>query len=246
MAASHTDSDDLLFKSSFSSASSLVALQLFSRLFTFVLNQALFRLASPRTYGTVAIQFELMLSTILFISREGVRNTLLRVGKPGTSTSGLSILPISFGIPLALATSYFYAFFAGPEVRDQRYFNATIGLYAIAAVTELMSEPLHNLYVSARSAGRGSYLKVNVYRAMAELRTNVRVTAEGLGIAGKTLTTFLILLYDTWRGGGTLALLSFAGGQLAYGLIVLLTYLAFYGTGFFQSNIFQNKYVSRD
>jgi oligosaccharide translocation protein RFT1 len=142
-------SDDLLFKSSFSSASSLVALQFFSRLFTFVLNQALLRLASPRAYGTIAIQFELMLSTILFISREGVRNTLLRVNKQGASTSNLSILPLCFGIPLALATSYFYAFSAGSEVRDQRYFNASIGIYAFAAVTELMSEPLHNLYVSA-------------------------------------------------------------------------------------------------
>lgn len=152
-----TSTDDLLFfKSSFSSASSLVALQLFSRLFTFVLNQALFRLASPTAYGTVAIQFELMLSTILFISREGVRNTLLRVKKPGASTSNLSMLPLSFGVPLALATSYLYAFSAGSDVRDQRYFNAAIGIYALAAVTELMSEPFHNLYVSALAILEGT------------------------------------------------------------------------------------------
>jgi oligosaccharide translocation protein RFT1 len=142
--------NELLSKSSFSSASSLVALQLFSRIFTFVLNQALFRLASPRAYGTVAIQFELMLSTILFISREGVRNSLLRVNKPGSSTSNLSTLPLVFGIPLAVATSYMYAFSAGSEVRNQDHFNASICIYALAAVIELLSEPLHNLYVSAR------------------------------------------------------------------------------------------------
>jgi len=138
----------LLLESSFSSVSSLIALQLFSRLFTFVLNHALFRLASPRAYGTIAIQFELMLSTILFVSREGVRNTLLRVGKSRASSSNLSVLPLLFGIPLALATSCFYALSAGKEVRDQHHFNAAIVIYAFAALTELTSEPFHNLYVS--------------------------------------------------------------------------------------------------
>lgn len=66
---------------------------------------------------------------------------------------------------------------------------------------------------------------------MAELRTGVRVRAEGLGITSKTVVTFLVLLYDTRRGGrqGELALLAFAGGQLAYGVSVLLTYVAHYG-----------------
>jgi oligosaccharide translocation protein RFT1 len=66
---------------------------------------------------------------------------------------------------------------------------------------------------------------------MAELRTNVRVKAEGLAITVKTLVTFLVLVYDTRRGEieGTLALLAFAGGQMAYGITALLTYLAYYG-----------------
>lgn len=145
MSTQATPNHDVLFKASFSSASALMALQLFSRLFTFILNQALFRMASPRAYGTAAIQFELMLSTILFLSREGVRNALLRVKKPGTSTKNLSVLPFLFGLPLALATSYFYARFAGNEVRNQEHFNASIGIYALAALVELMSEPMHNL-----------------------------------------------------------------------------------------------------
>lgn len=66
---------------------------------------------------------------------------------------------------------------------------------------------------------------------MAELRTGVRVRAEGLGITAKTLVTFLVLLYDTWReADGKLALLAFAGGQLAYGGFVLGTYITYYGT----------------
>jgi oligosaccharide translocation protein RFT1 len=69
------------------------------------------------------------------------------------------------------------------------------------------------------------------YRAMAELRTRIRVRAEGLGITSKTVVTFLVLLYDSKREGrqGELALLAFAGGQLAYAFFVFITYLGCYG-----------------
>lgn len=65
---------------------------------------------------------------------------------------------------------------------------------------------------------------------MSQLRTGVRVTAEGLGITSKTLVTFLVLLYDKRSGAqGALALLAFAGGQLAHGAVVLLTYMVYFG-----------------
>jgi oligosaccharide translocation protein RFT1 len=59
-------------------ASSLVLLQVLTRVVTFLLNQALVRLSTPQVFGTASIQFELLLSSILFISREGVRLALLR------------------------------------------------------------------------------------------------------------------------------------------------------------------------
>ncbi|KAF8064105.1 Rft protein-domain-containing protein [Lyophyllum atratum] len=205
-------SNESLIRDSFRSASSLMGLQLFSRIFTFILNQAMFRMAPPRAYGTAAIQFELLLSTILFLSREGVRNALLRVKKTGPATRNVSVLPMLLGFPLALASAYLYAHFAGSEVRSQEYFTVSIGIYALAALLELMSEPMHNL-------------------AMSELRTGLRVKAEGLGITSKTLVTFLVLVYDLrTRGDGSLALVAFAAGQLAYGASVLATYVAAYGT----------------
>lgn len=80
---------------------------------------------------------------------------------------------------------------------------------------------------------------------MAELRTNVRVRAEGLGITGKTIVAFLILVYDARRrGGGTLALLAFAIGQLAYGTIVLGAYIACYGTRHLWQRMFRIKCAS--
>lgn len=140
--------NDSLLKSSISSASSLVALQFFSRLFTFALNQALVRLVSPSTYGTASIQFELLLSTILFLSREGVRNSLLRAGKDKIKESpgvkNLSFLPIVLGIPLAALSAWLYGIYSGEEVHSQPHFTLSIWVYALAAIIELLAEPMHN------------------------------------------------------------------------------------------------------
>lgn len=135
-----------------------MALQLFSRLFTFALNQALFRLASPTAFGAAAIQLELLLSTILFLSREGVRNALLRAPQFANSKSensnaqtrrrNLAFLPLLLGIPLALAASAGYGQLAGHEIKAQPRFELTVAIYALAAVAELCSEPLYNVFVS--------------------------------------------------------------------------------------------------
>jgi len=145
-----------LLSASAKSLSFLVALQLFSRIFTSVLNGALFRFASPAVFGTAAIQFELVLSTILFLSREGVRNAILRTSSTGTTSSkddedeahvkqlNLTFLPLIVGVPLSLLTSFIYLSFASDEVRGQPRLIQAVGLYALAALVELASEPMHN------------------------------------------------------------------------------------------------------
>ncbi|CAH7667998.1 Rft protein-domain-containing protein [Phakopsora pachyrhizi] len=57
---------------------SLIGLQLISRLSTFVLNQALIRLVSPESLGRSSVQFEVLINTILFLSRESIRINLSR------------------------------------------------------------------------------------------------------------------------------------------------------------------------
>jgi len=65
---------------------------------------------------------------------------------------------------------------------------------------------------------------------MAELKTGVRVRAEGLGITSKTLTTFLLLLYNTRRGKeDDLALVAFATGQLMYSVVMFFVYRVYFG-----------------
>ncbi|KAJ7722286.1 Rft protein-domain-containing protein [Mycena maculata] len=211
---------------------SLIGLQVASRGLTFLLNQALFRLASPGAFGTAAIQFELISSTILFLSREGVRNALLRVKRTedgSWNVGNLPFLPIVIGVPLALTTSFGYACYAAAETRSQPGFYGAIGVYALAAVMELWCEPMHNLAIS-------------------EMKTGIRVGAEGAGITFKTFVTFLVLFYDSQAGlKGYLALMAFAMGQLSYSLSLLLVYLSHYGfSALFPTSISQTNGTVND
>ena len=189
-------------------------LQLFSRIVTFVLNQALVRLVSPQVFGTTSIQFELLLSTILFLSREGVRNALLRAQiSPQAEQSSrhdassplvtnISLLPILLGIPTALGSALLYLGSSSSTTSSQPHFRAAVAFYVFAALFELLSEPLY-------------------IRTQNELRFHVRVRAEGTAVMLKTITTFLVLVAtsEEW------ALVAFALGQTAYGLTMLLSFV---------------------
>ncbi|OCH92625.1 Rft-1-domain-containing protein [Obba rivulosa] len=212
--------DSTLLSATLTSASFLVLLQLFSRLFTFILNQALVRLVSPQVFGTAAIQFELLLSTILFLSREGIRNALLRAptstkdsGKKddgesagaGALVTNISLLPVLLGIPTSILATLVYLRTASASTTSQPHFHLAVAIYALAAFCELLSEPLY-------------------IRAQNELRFDVRVRAEGAAVALKTVVAFAVLvaLPAEW------ALVAFALGQAAYGLTTLVSFLRAY------------------
>ncbi|KAF9978157.1 Oligosaccharide translocation protein rft1 [Actinomortierella ambigua] len=68
-----------ILSSSVRGASYLILLQFVSRMLTFTLNQVLLRFTSAETLGIASVQLELLLNTILFLSREGVRCAAIRV-----------------------------------------------------------------------------------------------------------------------------------------------------------------------
>ena len=207
-----------LLAASLTSVSSLVFLQLSSRAFTFFLNQALVRLATPQTFGTATVQFELLLSTTLFLSREGVRTALLRQQKTASSSSSsssssspnlvrnISLLPAYVGVPIAVALAVLYSVTSSPAVRTQSHFHLSVSIYAIAAAIELVSEPLY-------------------IRAQNELRMDVRVRAEGAAVFLKTLVTFFGLAFASSEW----ALVAFAAGQAAYALATFVVFWNFCG-----------------
>ncbi|KAJ1299262.1 hypothetical protein OPQ81_002699 [Rhizoctonia solani] len=197
-----------LAKGTVNSAYSLIVLQVLSRLATFTLNQLLLRLASPKVFGTAAIQLDLLLSTVLFLSREGVRNALLRVPRElsgSTKIKNVSTIPALLGAPLAFGLTLGYRTIASPATRAQHYFDQAVSIYALAALIDLVSEPLHN-------------------RAQSLMQFNLRVKAEGTAIISRSVCTVaaLVVAGERW------SLVAFAFGQLAYAFTVLVVYVMAY------------------
>lgn len=210
--SSHASGSSDVAKGSVNSAYSLIALQVLSRLATFTLNQILLRLASPKVFGTAAIQLDLLLSTVLFISREGVRNAFLRVPRESLSSpkvTNVSTLPVLLGAPLALLITTGYRTIASDATRSQPHFDLAVSIYAAAALIDLLSEPLHN-------------------RAQGQMRFGLRVKAEGTAIISRSIFTVAAL----YIAGEDWSLVAFAAGQLAYALTVLGSYAkSFLGEG---------------
>ena len=198
-----------------STGKSLVLLQLLSRLLTFVLNQSLVRLAPPEVFGTAAIQFDLIYTTILFLSREGIRNALLRsssspdqnndhqkkksatikhdVDGSSSSTTSLARLPFKLGLGVSGLAVGIYLYYSSGSTTRQPDFLLALGMYVVAALVELGVEPLYLRALSSTPP-----------------RLGVRVQAEGGMAIVKAVVTFGWLFFNPQR-----ALLGFALGQLA-------------------------------
>ncbi|WVR05129.1 hypothetical protein IAU60_002141 [Kwoniella sp. DSM 27419] len=204
-------------------ARSLVLLQLLSRLLTFGLNQTLLRLASPAVFGTAAIQFDLVCSSILFLSREGIRNALLRAtyrnsGGAGESKSddndgrtlfekqlqALATVPLPLGVAVAAIINTIYIASSDETTTSQPHFHLALGLYVLSSLVELAIEPLY----------------IRVHRSTPP-RLRVRVQAEGGMAVVKALTTVSGLLVLGESG----ALVAFALGQLSGALWLAARYL---------------------
>lgn len=211
--------------SSLSSAPALILLQVSSRLVTFILNQTLVRLTSPAIFGAANIQLELLLSTILFLSREGVRGALLRTeSDPKQSKSSqpsgkerakhnISLLPVPIGALISLAATYLYTSTASRSLKSQPSFFLSVSLYALGALIELCSEPLYT-------------------RAQTQMKVNLRVRAEGLAVLAKCLVTVAAValprILNSESQVQEAGLIAFGLGQAAYGLVTFLVYLRAY------------------
>ena len=194
---------------------SLVLLQLVTRLLTFTLNQSLVRIASPEVFGTAAIQFDLVSDTIRFLSREGIRNALLRAEKADQGKDrqvrALSVVPFQSGLVVAALVCGVYLLTSSRSTTAQPTFHLSLALYVVSALLELAVEPL---YLRALRSSPP--------------RISVRVQAEGGMAIVKAVVTVASLVVLEGQGGGR-ALLGFALGQLAGASWLAGRYLVEYG-----------------
>ncbi|OCF36549.1 oligosaccharidyl-lipid flippase [Kwoniella heveanensis BCC8398] len=203
-----------------STARALVLLQLLSRLLTFGLNQTLLRLASPAVFGTAAIQFDLVCSSTLFLSREGIRNALLRCKEPSPNRGqneveprravwerqarALSIVPLQLGLVISSIIITIYLTTSDKVTTSQPTFHLSLALYTLSSLIELSTEPLY----------------IRVHRSDPP-RLNVRVQAEG----GMAITRAIVTVSCLIVLGESKALLGFAVGQVAGALWLAVRYL---------------------
>lgn len=188
----------------FSGAFWLLLFTIVQRLLTFSLNQALIQWTSPEVFGYAAIKLELVLSTLLFVSREGIRLVSLRcpINNPSQlqRVVNLSWLPpvmillivaLSCGVNYALCHINVHCWSLDADA-------ISIFLYCLGAFLEALGEPWRN-----------------VSQNVLELKPRLR--ADMIAIVFRSIVTFVaVAMFDLGAVGFGLA-------QIAFGLVHFLT-----------------------
>jgi oligosaccharide translocation protein RFT1 len=199
--------------SAFTGVRSFFLLNLLQKLVTFSLNQCLINLTSPEVFGQAAVQLELLLSTVLFLSREGIRIATLRTLIPtGTNANNddsneqhqqfQRLVNLSW-VPCMLI-SVAIIVLSGSIVCGYQFQSVdivTVLLYCCGAFLEALGEPLFNAYQNAL-----------------QLRPQMR--ADTAAVFARSLVTVFVVAYLQWGVRG------FGVAQMSYGLVHFLTLLS--------------------
>ena len=139
----------------FAIAGRILAANALQRVITFLLNQVMIRHTSPEVFGQAAISLELLLSTLLFLSREGIRLACLR--EKVTSVAARQRLVNLSWVPSAVLVGVVGALFAMRALGDKwallkplaSFDVDVVAMYALGAFLELCGEPWFNAFQSA-------------------------------------------------------------------------------------------------
>ncbi|KAG9327443.1 hypothetical protein KVV02_000392 [Mortierella alpina] len=251
--ASESSSDQTasILSSSVQGASYLVLLQFVSRMLTFTLNQVLLRFTSAETLGIASVQLELLLNTILFLSREGVRCAAIRVSDDITiensDTTGamdnsarpknhMDMKPGSAAYKLQKFVNMVYA-----PIPVGALMTCIAVAYSLSQVS-LSSEDLFpgyrlSIYLYGLSALIELLAEPMFMVAQYKLWFKTRVSIEGVAVIVRCVLTCALTVYGARasvaastseknespvKGGhNTMGVLAFAIAQFTYGLLVL-------------------------
>lgn len=193
----------------------LILTQVASRGLTFVGNQLLLQYLSPGHLG-LAVQLETLSTSILYTARESLRVALQRrprdVTVKGNSVSSAhsqsyinaAYLVVPLGSLLALLSGSWYFLKVSSEVHTSQDFELAFGLYAVATVLELCSEPF---FVVA--------LQFEMFDVRARAETTASI-ARCLSACGTAVVM--------WRQSKSMSVLPYAVGQVCYAMCLLLVY----------------------
>lgn len=207
-----------------SGASFLIAGQFFAKLLTFTLNQLILKFVGPETFGVNA-QLELLITTILFFSREAIRLATQRQSLTGkqpdlyrfeggvveNTQSGtiqqvinIGFIPLLVGVPLASLLSYLYLYFSGTGSQvDPRTLSLAVIIFALSSVLELLAEPSFLLF-------------------QLQLQFRKRASYESIAIFSRCVLTIAFIMFGRQRD---IAIVAFALGQLGYSSVLATLYV---------------------
>ncbi|KAF3046746.1 Oligosaccharide translocation protein rft1 [Didymella keratinophila] len=181
-------------------ATFLILLQVASRALTFAVNQVLLRFLSPELLG-VSAQLELFSISVLYFARESLRVALQRQAHGTQAVVNLSYLAVITGLPLTYALAHLWLRSDTPKVP---YFVEALGLYCVATVIELLTEP---------------FFSAVQQKLLYKIRASAESSATLLRCFG-TCGSAILANYV----GVDIGVMPFAFGQLAYALGLLVVY----------------------
>ncbi|KAG9285772.1 hypothetical protein G9A89_013197 [Geosiphon pyriformis] len=234
-----------VLSSSVKGASHLIVLQLLSRLLTFVLHQIVLRFTNPKTFGIAAVQLELLLNTILFLSREGFRCALLRGGGISSNYTNEEDVELSKNaldsrnyvvanskkgsiqkitnlayvpIPFGMVTTFAACLFCIYSVSEETYNSPHYAVsVTLYGVAAFMELIIEPLFITATN----------------NLIFTLRVRSEGIGVVLRCIITLFLTILgapqtDDQTSENAYGILAFAIAQLAYSLVLLIGYCGYF------------------
>lgn len=213
---------------------SLILLQLVSRLLTFLLNQALLRFASPEALGTASIQFDVLINTVLFFSREGVRGALSRNQHEFDHSPSK---PQSAQRPSSHTTDQRTPTRSISLARRQQIINASFLPIPVGLMFSVLLFLAYRITLDPATSSQPHFqvaLLFYLFAVICELgsepafmyfiltgQTARRVRVEAIAVMLRTMTTLLVVVLGHYHHHEW-GLLGFAIGQSSYGLSLFI------------------------
>uniref|UniRef100_A0A671N5C6 Protein RFT1 homolog n=1 Tax=Sinocyclocheilus anshuiensis TaxID=1608454 RepID=A0A671N5C6_9TELE len=200
-------SEDVL-KSASTLASYNVLLQVMFRVLTFLLNAFTLRFVSKELIGVVNVRLMLLYSTLVFLSREAFRRAcLISEGAGRNWRKVINLLWLTFPVGCVwgvLLVCVWWWVLQAPDPESIPHYVPAVGLFCLAALTELLAEPLWVL-------------------AHAHMFVRLKVIAESLAMTAKCLVTVVMVVSAPQWG-----LYIFSAAQCVYAGFLLLCYVLYF------------------
>lgn len=201
----------------FSNTKWFMAISVVQKIITFALNQIMVVSTSPEVLGQAAVQLELLLSTLLFLSREGIRLAVLR--QPvGTKATFQSIVNISW-LPPLIVLLFIGLITVAKERFVPEYDFKVVYMYSGAAFVECLGEPLYNMFQNAANikprlaAETTAIFTKSVVTVLCVAHFNLGVQGFGIAQLAYSGTYITVLFYHYFSALGSKTT-SFTGSAL--------------------------------